>query len=78
MGIEQKFSGPGDIVAIGAGSGVEEVVIANYLGIGIGEELERESGFAGEVAGDFRRIDADRYGNDAGGLEFGKLLLDAS
>jgi len=78
MGIKEKFGGPGNVVAIGAATGMEEVVIANYLRIGIGEELERESGFAGEVARDFRGIDADRYGNDAGGLEFGKLLLDAS
>jgi hypothetical protein len=54
------------------------VVIADHLGIGIGEDWERESAFAGEVARDFRRVDADRYGNDAGGLELVKLLLDAS
>jgi hypothetical protein len=78
MGIEQKFSGPRDVVAVWTAPGVEYVVLANYRGIGIGEDLKRESGLAGEVARDFRRIDADRYGNDAGGLEFGKLLLDAS
>jgi hypothetical protein len=78
IGIEQKFSGPRNVVAVGTASGVEQVVIADHLGIGIGEDWERESAFAGEVARDFRRVDADRYGNDAGGLEFWKLLLDAS
>jgi hypothetical protein len=78
IGIEQKFGGPGDVVAVWTAAGVEEVVIANYFRVGIGEDLEGEAGFARKVAGDIRSIDADRYGNDARGLEFGKLLLDAS
>lgn len=77
-GIEEKFRGAGDVVAVGAAAGVKEIVIANRVRFGIGKQRKREAGFLREVAGDIGRIDADGDGKNSRGFEFGKLLLNAS
>ena len=62
----------------GASPSVQEMVAADHCGIRIGKQGECVSGFARQVAGDFRGIHADGHRPHAGMLEFSQVLLYAS
>jgi hypothetical protein len=76
VGSDEEFSGTGDVAAVDALSGVNEVVTADGFEVGIGEDGEREAGFACEVARDIRGVDADGNGIDSGGANLGELCFD--
>jgi hypothetical protein len=75
-GIEEELGGAGDIVAVDAGAFVQEVVAADYLGVGVGEESVSVAGLAAEILGLGGRIDTDGDGPDAELLKIGKTFLD--
>ena len=63
-GVKEKLGGASDVVAIDAGAFVQEVVAADYFGIGVGEERIGVAGFAAEVLRLAGRINANGYGPD--------------
>jgi hypothetical protein len=75
-GIEQELGGAGDIVAVDAGAFVQEVVSADYFGVGIGQESVGVASLTAEVLGLARRIDADGHGPDAELFKIGETFLD--
>ncbi len=63
-GIEQEFRRAGDIVLIGSGFGVQQIVAPDDLGVGVREKGIGVTSLGGEIAGSLGRIDADgRYAN---------------
>ena len=64
-GVDQELRGARYIVAFDAGSFVEQVVAADYFGIGIGEKRVGVTGVAAEILRLGGRIDADSYGLNA-------------
>jgi hypothetical protein len=64
-GVDEELGRAGDVVAIDAGALVEEVVAADYFGIGIREKRVRVTGFAAEVLRFGGRVDTDGDGLDA-------------
>jgi hypothetical protein len=75
ISIDQKLSGPSDVVSARTLSFVNEVVSPDGLGVGIGEERKGVAGFLDEIARFFRRVDADRNRLDAGGPKLGEMLF---
>ena len=57
---------------------MEEIITANDLSLGIGEEGKRVTGFATQLAGDFLRVNADGDRANARVVEFPEVLLYAS
>jgi hypothetical protein len=76
--IDQEFGGAGDVGAVRAAAGVEQMILPDHFGLGVGEDGECVAGSAGQIARDVRRVHADGYGADAGGLEFGEIFFDPS
>ena len=65
-GIEQEFRRAGDIVLIGSGFRMQQIVAPDDLGVGVREKGIGVAALGGEIAGNFGRIDADRrYANSA-------------
>jgi len=57
---------------------VEQVITTNDLSLGIGEEGKRVTGFAAQLAGDFRRVNADGDRPNTRVVELREVLLYAS
>ena len=76
--IDEEFGRTGDIVAIRSRGGMQKIVTADYVKVGIREKREVVPGLAAQVRGNLGRVDADGDGANAKRLEFLKLLLDAS
>jgi hypothetical protein len=64
-GVDEDLRRSRDVVAFDAGALVEEVVAADYFGIGIREKRVGVTGFAAEVLRLGGRIDANGDGLDA-------------
>ena len=75
-GIDQELRRARDVVAVDAGSFVQQVVAADGLGIRVREKRIRIAGFAAEVLRLAGRIDADGHGPDAQFLEIREMILD--
>jgi hypothetical protein len=75
-GVEKELGGAGDIVAVDAGAFVQEVISADYFGIGIGEESVGVAGLAAEILGLAGRIDTDGHGLDAELFKIRETFLD--
>ena len=58
-GIEQELSGASDIVAVDAGSFMQEVVPPDGFGVGVGEKRVGVVGLAAEILGLGGRVNAD-------------------
>jgi hypothetical protein len=54
---------------------MEQIITTNDLSLGIGEEGKCVSGFAAQLAGYFRRVNADGDGANARIVEFPEVLL---
>jgi hypothetical protein len=63
-GVDKELRWTRYVVAVDAGSLVEEIVAADYLGIGVREKRVVVAGLAAEVLGLGTRIDANSYGLD--------------
>jgi hypothetical protein len=57
---------------------MQQVVAANGFSRGIRQDRKRVSCFAGQVARDFRRVNADGYRTNSGGFKLFQVFLDAS
>ena len=57
---------------------MEQVIPADYVGLGIGEEEEAIALLLAEFGGFLRGVNADSHGAHAGIMEFLKVLLNAS
>jgi hypothetical protein len=77
-GIDQKFGGSCNVVPVHARTRMQQVIAANHRSVRIGENGERIARFAGKVARDLGRVDADRYRVYTGCLELGQTFLDSS
>jgi hypothetical protein len=64
-GVDEEFRRSRYVVGVDAGALVEEVVAADYFGIGIRKKRVCVSGFTAEILRLRWRIDADGYGLDA-------------
>ena len=64
-GVDEEFRGSRYIVAVDAGSFVQEIVAADYVCVGIREERVGIAAFAAEVPGFGGRIDANGNGLDS-------------
>jgi hypothetical protein len=62
-------------VAVDAGAFVQEVIAADYFGFGIRQERVGVVGFAAEILGLPRGIDADGDGPDAKLFKIGETFL---
>ena len=58
-GVDEKFSGAGDVAATDAGAFVQDIVAPDDFGIGVGEERIRIPGLATQVRGFSGRVNAD-------------------
>lgn len=76
--VDEEFGWTGDVVAVGSGCDVHQIVAADNVQIGIREKGEAVASLAAQGRGDLRRVNADGDGTNAERLEFLKLLLDAS
>ena len=76
--IDEEFRRAGDVVSIRTCRGVQQVVTADDLEIGIREERKCVAGLAAQVRGDLGRVNADGDGTNSESLEILKLFLDAS
>ena len=76
--IDEEFGRTGDIVAIRSRGGMQKIVTADYVKVGIREKREGVPGLAAQVRGNLGRVDADGDGANAERLEILELLLDAS
>ena len=54
---------------------MEEIIATNDLSLGIGEEGKGVTGFAAQLAGDVRRVNADGDRANARVVEFPEVLL---
>ena len=63
-------------MAVDACAFVQQVVAADYFGVGVREKGKRVAGFMAEIPGLGGRIDADGHGLDTQFLELLQLLLD--
>jgi hypothetical protein len=75
-GIDEKFGGAGDVVAVDTGAFVKEIVAADHFGSRIGEERIIVAGFAAEILRFAGRIDANGYGPDAELFKIRETFLD--
>jgi hypothetical protein len=75
IAVHQEFGRPGDVVSVRALSFVDEVVLANRAGFGIGQKRKGVAGFLGKIARLLWRVDANRNRLNAGGAEFGEMLF---
>jgi hypothetical protein len=57
---------------------VQQVIATDGFSLGIGQDREGITGFAGQVARDFRRVNADGYRTNTGGFKLFQVFLDAS
>jgi hypothetical protein len=76
--IDEEFGRAGDVAAVRTAAGVQQMILPDYLGLGVAEDGECVAGFAGQIARDVRRVHADGDGADARGLEFGEIFFDPS
>jgi hypothetical protein len=74
-GIEEELGGAGDVVAVDTGAFVQEVVAADYFGVGIGEKGVGVACFAAKRLGLAGRIDTDGDGPDAELFKIGETFL---
>ena len=74
--VDEELGRPRDVVTFLARALVQQVVLADRLGVRIGEERERVAGLAAKIGRLLRRVDADGDGTNARGLECWKVLLD--
>jgi hypothetical protein len=63
--VDEELRGARYVVAVDPGSFVEEVVAADYLRIGVGEECVRVASLAAEVLRLGRSVNTDGNGLDA-------------
>lgn len=63
-------------MAVHARTWVQEVILPDHLGVGIGEKSVGVAGFAAEVGGYVRLVYANGYGTNAQTLESGQLVFD--
>lgn len=75
-GVDEELSGARYVMAVDAGSFVEEVIAADYLGTGVGQECVRVASFAAEVLRLAGSINTDGNGLDAELCELLQFLLD--
>lgn len=73
-GIDEELPGPGDHLL--GGDGVDEVVAADSLRLGVAQEGVGQAQLANVAAGDLRRVDADGDRTDAASRELGEVLLE--
>jgi hypothetical protein len=57
---------------------VQQVIATDGLSLRIGQDRKGITGFAGQVARDFRRVHADGYGTHTGGFKLFEVFLYAS
>jgi hypothetical protein len=57
---------------------MEQIITTNDLCLGIGEKWKCVTGFAAQLAGDFRRVNTDGDRANARIVEFPEVLLYAS
>jgi len=75
-GIEQELGRARDIVSLDAGAFVQEVVSADYFGVGIGEESVGVAGLVAKILGFAGRIDTDGDRPNAELFKIGETFLD--
>jgi len=77
-GIDQKLSRTGNVGPIRSPGHMEQIITTNDLCLGIGEKWKCVTGFAAQLAGDFRRVNTDGDRANARIVEFPEILLYAS
>jgi hypothetical protein len=77
-GIHQELCRAGNVTAFRAASFVQEVIAADGFSLRIRQDREGITGLAGQVARDFRRVNANGHGTHAGGFKLLQVFLDAS
>jgi len=70
--VDQELSGTRDVVAIGSRCGVQQVITADDVQIGIGKKDEREARLAAEIGRDLRWVNTDSDWANTARLEFRK------
>ena len=76
--IHQKLCRSGDVASLRTAADMQQVVSANGLRFGIGEERKRVSRFAAELFRSLRAIHANRYRTNTGVVELLQIFLNAS
>src|SRR6516164_2052454 len=59
--VDQELCGTRDVMTVGAGPGVQQIVPPDYVQVGIAQQREGEVRLVLQVAGDLRAIHADGY-----------------
>jgi hypothetical protein len=77
-GIYQKLCRAGDVAAFRPAAFVQQVIAADGFSLRIRQDWEGISGLAGQVARDFRRVNANGHGTHTGGFKLLQVFLDAS
>jgi hypothetical protein len=75
-GIEEEFGGARDVAAAYSSAGMNEVIAFDRGCVRIGEDGEAKAGLLCEIARDVWRIDTDRDGTNADGVDLSEVLLD--
>jgi hypothetical protein len=76
-GVKEELGWARDVVSAFAGSGVDQIVSANNIQVGVGENVELESGFFGQLTRLFGRVNADCDDTNTGLLQFLQVSLDS-
>jgi len=77
-GIHQEFCRSRNVASFRPAAFMQQVVAANGFSRGIRQDRKRVSGFASQVARNFRRVHADRDRANAGGFKLFQVFLNAS
>jgi len=75
-GVDQKLGRSGNIGAVDAGVGMDEVPAANNVVFGIGENRESVTCGLAEMLGILRRVNANGDDADFARVEIGKMLFE--
>jgi hypothetical protein len=75
-GIDQEFSGPGNVGASGSGGGMEEIIAPDHLGLWVGKNRKGESHLLTMTSICLRRINADRDNANASRLKIRQPMLE--
>ena len=75
--VQEKLSGPCDVIPVFTGASVNQVVTPYHFSVGIGKKSETVTFLLSKVARYFRSIDADRNWTNTNGLELVQTLFNA-